>query len=53
MTMGYITGSASSDTYESDLQYAYDNLGFDEYVRAMQSRIDRFLVAMGREPVLK
>ena len=52
MTTGYIIGTASTDTYEEDLQFAYDNLGMQEYVNALQAQTDRFLVAMGREPIL-
>ncbi len=52
MTTNYITGNASLDTYEEDLQFAYDNLGMQEYTDAKQARVDRFLVAMGREPIL-
>ena len=52
MTNDYIVGNKTTDSYESDLQFAYDNLGMQEYVNAMQSRVDRFLVAMGREPIL-
>ena len=52
MTNGYITGTKSTDTYEADLQFAYDNLGMQEYIDAKQARVDRYLVAMGRDPVL-
>lgn len=52
MTTSYITGSASTDTYEEDLAYAYDTLGMQEYVDAMQARADRYLEAVGREPIL-
>lgn len=52
MTTNYITGAKSTDTYEEDLQYAYDNLGMQEYCDVLQARIDRYLVAMGREPIL-
>ena len=52
MTTGYITGTSSTDTYEEDLQFAYDNLGMQEYTDAIQSQVDRFLVAMGRDPIL-
>ncbi len=40
------------DTYEEDLQYAYDNLGMQEYMDAIQGQVDRFLVAMGRDAIL-
>ena len=52
MTTGYITGKTSTDTYEEDLQYAYDNLGMQEYIDAKQARVDRYLVAMGRDAIL-
>ena len=52
MTTNYIVGNTSPDTYEADLQYAYDNLGMQEYNDAMQARVDRFLVAMGRDAIL-
>jgi len=52
MSTKYITGEASTDTYEADLQYAYDSLGMQEYTDAIQAAVDRFLVAMGREPIL-
>ena len=51
MTNGYITGTKSTDTYEADLQYAYDNLGMQEYIDVQQSRANRFLVAMGRDAI--
>ncbi len=52
MTTNYITGAKSTDTYEADLQYAYDNLGMQEYMNAIQGQIDRYLVAMGRDAIL-
>ncbi len=52
MTTSYITGAKSTDTYEEDLQYAYDNLGMQEYMDAIQGQIDRYLVAMGRDAIL-
>jgi len=52
MTTKYITGEASTDTYEADLAYAYDTLGMQEYVDALQAQADRYLVALGREPIL-
>ncbi len=52
MTTGYITGVKSTDTYAEDLQYAYENLGFQEYSDVMQARVDRYLVTLGREPIL-
>lgn len=51
MTTSYITGAKSTDTYEEDLQYAYDNLGMQEYMNAVQGQINRFLVAMGRDAI--
>lgn len=47
MTTGYITGAKSIDNYESDLQYAYDTLGFAEYVASRQARTNRYLAAIG------
>ncbi len=52
MTTNYIVGGKSTDTYEEDLQYAYDNLGMQEYMDAIQGQIDRYLVAMGRDAIL-
>ena len=52
MTTNYITGNASTDTYEADLRFAYDTLGMQAYVDALQGQVDRFLVAVGREPIL-
>ncbi len=52
MTTSYITGIKTTDTYEEDLQYAYDNLGMQEYADVIQARIDRYLVVLGREPIL-
>ena len=51
MTNGYITGTKSTDTYEEDLQFAYDNLGMQEYIDVQQARANRFLIAMGRDAV--
>ena len=53
MTTNYIVGTKSTDTYEEDLQYAYDNLGMQEYCDALQGQIDRYLVAMGRDAILE
>lgn len=47
MTTGYITGTKSIETYEEDIQYAYDTLGLAEYVGAMQARVNRYLEAIG------
>ncbi len=52
LTTSHITGQKSTDTLEEDLQYAYDNLGMQEYADVIQARIDRYLVALGREPIL-
>ena len=52
MTTNYIVGTKSTGTYEADLQYAYDHLGMQEYCDAIQSQIDRYLVAMGRDAIL-
>ena len=52
MTTNYIVGISSIDNYEADLQYAYDNLGMKEYMDVQQTRIDRYLVTLGREPIL-
>ncbi len=51
MTTGYITGTTSTDTYDADLAYAYDTLGMQDYVDAMQARANRYLVAVGRDPI--
>lgn len=51
MTTNYITGAKSTDTYEQDLQYAYDSLGMQEYMNAIQGQVNRFLVAMGRDAI--
>lgn len=50
-TTNYIVKNASTDTYEADVQYAYDNLHMQEYMNAMQARINRYLTAMGRDAV--
>ena len=52
LTTKHITGDVSIDTLEADLQYAYDNLGMQEYMDVIQARIDRYLVVLGREPIL-
>ena len=52
LTTSHITGQKSTDTLEEDLQYAYDNLGMQEYTDVIQARIDRYLVTLGREPIL-
>ncbi len=52
MTTNYIVGLSSVDNYEADLQYAYDNLGMQEYMDIQQARIDRYLVTLGRDPIL-
>ena len=50
MTTGYITGTKSIDSYEQDIQYAYDNLGLAEYVASRQARTNRYLEAIGYPP---
>ena len=52
MTTNYIVGAQSTDSYEADLQFAYDTLGMQEYVDALQGQVDRFLVAVGRPAIL-
>ena len=52
LTTSHITGQKSTDTLEEDIQYAYDNLGMQEYADVIQARIDRYLVVLGREPIL-
>ena len=51
MTTNLITGSASIDTIDEQIQFAYDNLGLQEYYNVMQARVNRYLVAMGRDAV--
>lgn len=51
LNLGYITGQRSTDTYEEDIQYAYDNLGLQEYIDALQAASNRYLVAVGRDPI--
>ena len=51
MTTSMITGAKSTDTIDEQVQFAYDNLGFQEYINAMQSRVNRYLVTIGRDPV--
>lgn len=51
LNLGYITGQKSTDTYEDDIQYAYDNLGLQEYIDALQAASNRYLVAVGRDPI--
>ena len=51
MTTNMITGTVSTDTIDEQVQFAYDNLGFQEYINVMQSRVNRYLEAIGRDPV--
>ncbi len=51
MTTNMITGSVSTDTIDEQVQFAYDNLGLQEYINVMQARVNRYLEALGRETV--
>ena len=51
MTTNMITGTVSTDTIDEQVQFAFDNLGFQEYINVMQSRVNRYLEAIGRDPV--
>lgn len=51
MTTMAITGQISVDEIDEKLQYAYDTLGFQECLDVAQARYNRFLVAMGMDPV--
>ena len=51
MTTNMIVGSVSTDTIDEQVQFAYDNLGLQEYINVMQARVNRYLEAIGREPV--
>ncbi len=51
MTTNIITGSKSSDTIDEQIQVAYDSLGLQEYINVMQTRVNRYLEAIGRETV--
>lgn len=51
MTTNMIVGSTSTDTIDEQVQFAYDNLGLQEYINVMQARVNRYLEAIGREPV--
>lgn len=46
-----ITGQISIDEVDEKLQYAYDNLGMQECLDVAQARYNRFLVAMGMDPI--
>ena len=50
-TTNVITGTMSVDEVDSRILYAYDNLGLQEYYNVMQQRYNRFLVAMGFDPI--
>lgn len=51
VTTNAIIGQTPIDQIDEQIQYAYDNLGLQEYYNVMQARYNRFLVAMGFEPV--
>lgn len=51
MTTNLIVGMTSIDTIDEQIQYMYDNLGLKEYYNVMQERVNRYLVAMGRDAV--
>ena len=51
MTTSAITGQISVDEIDELLQYAYDNLGLQECIEVAQAKYNRFLVAMGMDPI--
>lgn len=51
MTTNAIIGETPIDQIDEKIQYAYDNLGLQEYYNVMQARYNRFLVAMGHDPI--
>ncbi len=51
MTTTAITGQISVDEIDEKLQYAYDTLGLQECLDVAQARYNRFLTAMGLDPV--
>ncbi len=51
MTTNAIIGETPIDQIDEKIQYAYDNLGLQEYYNVMQARYNRFLVAMGYDPI--
>ncbi len=51
LNVSYILGTKSTDTYEEDIQFAYDNLHMQEYINALQSASNRYLETVGREPI--
>ncbi|MBE6936706.1 MAG: hypothetical protein E7458_09500 [Ruminococcaceae bacterium] len=51
LTTNTIVGQFSIDEVDEKIQYAYDNLGLQEYYDVMQARYNRFLDAMGLEVV--
>lgn len=52
MTTNMIVGSASTDTIDDQIQFAYDKLGLQEYINVMQARVNRYLEAIGRDAVV-
>ncbi|MBE6935690.1 MAG: hypothetical protein E7458_04220 [Ruminococcaceae bacterium] len=44
-----VVGTKSIDTLEDDIQHAKDKLGLVEYYNVMQTRVNRYLEAIGRE----
>lgn len=51
LNVSYIIGSKSTGTYDEDIQFAYDNLHLQEYINSIQSASNRYLEAVGREPI--
>ncbi len=51
MTTNMIVGSVSTDTIDEQVEFAFDNLYLQEYIDIMQARVNRYLKAIGREPV--
>ncbi len=51
LTTGIITGATSVDAIDEQIQFAYDNLGLQEYINAMQARVNRYLETLGRDTV--
>jgi len=49
MTTNLIVGTNTVDEIDGMVQYMKDNLGLKEYYNVMQTRLNRYLVAMGRE----
>ncbi|MBE6935689.1 MAG: hypothetical protein E7458_04215 [Ruminococcaceae bacterium] len=44
-----VVGTKTVDTLDEDVQHALDNLGLKEYYNVMQTRVNRYLEAIGRE----